>query len=159
LVTSINRRDAKHLGWVASVRFDLIVCYSMGMYKGVRALDDFHDVDFLVWKPLALGFFEQHDPNTAELLLKHADDLENDTVRGFKNDPAVQRAARAAAARHDELAKGHIMLLLGPTMQSQRCICLGEGSCGMNSKNLSGYGRIARDQCGNGNGARLGRCH
>jgi hypothetical protein len=107
------------LGWLDSVRFDLIVCFSMGMYKGVRVLDDLHDVDFLVWKPLALGFFEQHHPNTAEFLLKHAGELENDMVRGSGNDPAVQRAARAAAARHDELAKGHIMLLLGQTMQIQ----------------------------------------
>jgi hypothetical protein len=28
----------------------------MDTYKGVRVLDDFHDVDFLVWRPLALGF-------------------------------------------------------------------------------------------------------
>jgi hypothetical protein len=44
---------------------------------------------------------------------------EDDIVRGSGNDAAVQRAARAAAARHEELAKGHIMLLLGPTLQSQ----------------------------------------
>jgi hypothetical protein len=31
---------------------------------------------------------------------------------------AVQRAARAAAVRRDELPKGHTMLLLGLTMQS-----------------------------------------
>jgi hypothetical protein len=117
--TSINHRDAKHLRWLASVRFDLIVCFSMGTYKGVLVLDDLQDVDFLVWKPLALGFFEKHHPSTAELLLKHADELEDGIVRGSGNDPAVQKADRAAAARHDELAKGHITLLLGPTMQSQ----------------------------------------
>jgi hypothetical protein len=61
----------------------------MGTYKGARVLDDFHDVDFLESKPLALDFFEQHHPNTAELLLTHAEELENDFVRGSGNDPAV----------------------------------------------------------------------
>jgi hypothetical protein len=82
-------------------------------------LDDFHDVDFLVWKPLAVGYFEQHRPDTAALLLKHADELDDDIVRGSGNDAAVHRAAQAAATRHGELAKGHTMLLLVPTTQSQ----------------------------------------
>jgi hypothetical protein len=64
-------------------------------------------------------YFEQHHPDTAALLLKHADELEDDIVRSSGNDVDVQRAARAAATRHDELATGHIMLLLGLTMQSQ----------------------------------------
>jgi hypothetical protein len=74
----------------------------------------------------AHGFFEQHHPHTADLLMKHTDQLENDFIRGSGNDPAVHRAALAAAARHDELAKGHIMLLLGPTMQSQLLHLSGE---------------------------------
>jgi hypothetical protein len=42
----------------------------MTSYKGVRVLDDFNDVDFLVWKPLALGHFETYHPQTAALVLK-----------------------------------------------------------------------------------------
>jgi hypothetical protein len=131
----------------------------MGTYKGVRVLDAFHDVDFLVWKPLALGFFEQHHPITAELLLTYAVELENDIIRGSGNDPAVQRAARTAPARHDELAKGHIMLLLGPTMQSQLLHLSGGRELWDELEEQFGLWRIVRDQCGNGNGARLGRCH
>jgi hypothetical protein len=42
-------------------------------YKGVRVLDDFNDVDFSVWKPLALEHFETYHPETAALVLKNAE--------------------------------------------------------------------------------------
>jgi hypothetical protein len=91
----------------------------MTSYKGVRVLDDFNDVDFLLWKPLALGHFETYHPETAALVQKYAAEIEADIVRGSGNDAAVEAAARAPAARCDQLAKGHIMLLLGPTIQSR----------------------------------------
>jgi hypothetical protein len=50
------------------------------------------------------------------------------------------------------------MLLLGPTMQSLLHLSVGR-ELWDELRNSSGYGRIAREQCGNGNGARLGRCH
>jgi hypothetical protein len=91
----------------------------MGTYKGVHVLDDFHDVDFLVWKPLALGFFEQHQPSTAELLLKHSDELRTTL---FESRGTIQPSRGQLEQQPPGMTswqKGHIMLLLGQTVQSQ----------------------------------------
>jgi hypothetical protein len=116
----------------------------MTSYKGVRVLDDFNDVDFLVWKPLALGHFGTYHPETAALVLKNAEEIEADIVRGSGNDAAVEAAARAAAARCDQLAKGHIMLLLGPTFQAAAAFFWGKGAMGRARRAVQVVGGLPR---------------